>query len=494
MKALLLICCFGLLSVAVFAQNKKIDSLKRVIETTKVDTVRLQHQYAILKEYLILGMYSRALTLQKSLLYESQKRNYYNGIIKAYLLKGLLHYRKGEFIQAIHEYETGIKQAQKQNDQLNIATFQMNIGLMMFELGNFTQALDYLIRATTYFENTSEKINTSKCYNNLGLVYLELNNIVTAQRYFEKASKIFLQLNDREEYVNSIFNLAESYQTLKQHDKAIRLITTLLNEGKFDNKHHAEDAKLILANSYTQLDAHQKAIELYESCYKFYQQQDNRSNMAIVEINIAAPLFKLNDWGRAKIYTKRALEWALKSEDKITIVNAYSNLATIDSALGDYQAAYQHYKLFVHFKDSLFNEDKAKEFGRIESRYQFEKEAEEQKRKQAEAQRIAQEETDRRNNLQYLSIFGGLLVLFGGLAFVGKLKIPERVLDIALFAALLILFEFLLILFDPLLDQYTGGIPIQKLVFNSLIALGFAPLHGFLERKLKRRFSGASDK
>jgi hypothetical protein len=159
-----------------------------------------------------------------------------------------------------------------------------------------------------------------------------------------------------------------------------------------------------------------------------------------------------------------------------------------DSALGDYKSAFEHHKLYKQYSDSLHNEDKAKEFGRIESRYQFEKEAEEQKRKQAEAKRIAQEETDRRNNLQYLSIFGGLLVLFGGLAFVGKLKIPERVLDIALFAALLILFEFLLILFDPILDQYTGGVPIQKLVFNSLIALGFAPLHGFLEGKLKKRF------
>jgi hypothetical protein len=160
-----------------------------------------------------------------------------------------------------------------------------------------------------------------------------------------------------------------------------------------------------------------------------------------------------------------------------------------DSALGDWKSAFEYHKLFKQYSDSLHNEDKAKEFGRIESRYQFEKEAEEAKRKQAEAQRKEQLETERRNNLQYLSIFAGLMILFGGLAFVGKLKIPARVLDIVLFAALLILFEFLLILFDPILDEYTGGIPIQKLIFNSVIALGFAPLHGFLEKKLRRRMS-----
>ena len=69
----------------------------------------------------------------------------------------------------------------------------------------------------------------------------------------------------------------------------------------------------------------------------------------------------------------------------------------------------------------------------------------------------------------------------------GKLNIPVKVMDIALFAGLLILFEFLLILFDPLFDKYSGGIPLYKLAFNSLIAFGFAPLHGWIEEKLRKR-------
>jgi hypothetical protein len=164
-------------------------------------------------------------------------------------------------------------------------------------------------------------------------------------------------------------------------------------------------------------------------------------------------------------------------------------LYQIDSALGYWQSAFEHHKRFKQLSDSLHNEEKAKEMGRIESRYQFEKDAEETKRKEQEAIRLAQIETERRNNLQYLSIFGGILTLFGALAFLGRFKIPVRLLNVALFATLLILFEFLLILFEPLLDQYTGGVPIQKLAFNSLIAFGFAPLHGFLEQKLRKRFA-----
>jgi hypothetical protein len=160
-----------------------------------------------------------------------------------------------------------------------------------------------------------------------------------------------------------------------------------------------------------------------------------------------------------------------------------------DSALGNWKSAFEYLFLYKQYYDSLRNEDKAREMGRIESKYQFEQQAEEAKQQQAEAQRKEQDATNRRNNLQYLSIFVGLLALFGTIAFLGKFRIPKRVLDIILFAALLIFFEFLLILFDPFLEQFTGGIPLQKLLFNTFIALGYAPLHGFLEKKLKRRFA-----
>ena len=62
-------------------------------------------------------------------------------------------------------------------------------------------------------------------------------------------------------------------------------------------------------------------------------------------------------------------------------------------------------------------------------------------------------------------------------------------MDIALFAGLLILFEFLLILFDPMFDKYSGGIPFYKLGFNTLVAFGFSPLHGWIEEKLRKRLN-----
>lgn len=168
--------------------------------------------------------------------------------------------------------------------------------------------------------------------------------------------------------------------------------------------------------------------------------------------------------------------------------DAYLAISRADSALGDYRSAYEHFRQYTAYKDSLFNEEKAKEFGRIESKYQFDKEREAEIRHQKAEEARLQTETDRRNNLQYLTIFGIIIGLFIALYISGRFSIPLRVMEISLFAGLLILFEFLIILCDPVLDDFTGGIPIQKLGFNSLIAFIFAPLHRYLEQLIRKRF------
>jgi len=247
-----------------------------------------------------------------------------------------------------------------------------------------------------------------------------------------------------------------------------------------------------LAEDYFDLKNYTLALKYYQESLKIYKIIDSKEGISVCYNQLSSVYLELNRPMFAKEYAKKGLNQAIEIQQLEYMTQGVSFLYQADSALGDWKSAFEHHKLYKQYSDSLHNEDKAKEFGRIESRYQFEKEAEEQKRKETEAKRLAEIEIERRNNLQYLSIFGGLMVLFGVLAFIGRFRIPARVLDIALFATLLILFEFLLILFDPILDRYTGGIPIQKLVFNSVIALGFAPLHGFLEKKLRGRFVKAS--
>ena len=287
-------------------------------------------------------------------------------------------------------------------------------------------------------------------------------------------------MGNQQGIATTLINLALIYQQNKKYTEALVYFRKSLEIfEKIGDQAGMADALIHLASIYRIQKNYPQTINSYEISLQIYQKIGEPSGICITYSNLAITFLHMGKPILAQSYAQKALKLAQEIKYLNLMQKSAEVLYAADSALGNWKSAFEHHKLYKQYSDSLHNEDKAKEFGRIESRYQFEKEAEDQKRKQAEAQRLAQLETDRRNNLQYLSIFAGLLVLFGGLTFVAKLKIPARVLDISLFAALLILFEFLLILFDPILDQYTGGIPVQKLVFNSVIALAFAPLHGF---------------
>jgi len=136
------------------------------------------------------------------------------------------------------------------------------------------------------------------------------------------------------------------------------------------------------------------------------------------------------------------------------------------------------------YNDSIFNESNAAEIGRLEARHEIENaQQEEHARAQAEAQQLA-DETQRRNNLQYLGIMAILAMLMLGLRFLRHTRLPNWLANGLVFTAFLMLFEFISILADPWVEAYTGGVPLPKLAINLLMAGLFTPLHGWLQRRL----------
>jgi len=452
MKIIYLICVWLTLFCSLsFTQNAKIDSLNKVITTTQVDTVKGKALCQLCKELHTIGLLEQALE------------------------KGLAG------IQIL-------EQGQASSDAL--AFCYLKIGLAYRTLGNYPKALESFQKSLKISRKLQKNIHLALCLNEIGIIYDLSKNYPQALASYQEAQRIYEQMQDQEgiamlaNNIGIIYDLLGNRQeALRSYQKGLSVAQTLkdpMGIAIFSNN---------IGMIYLALRDHSEALGYFEKALAIYQKIKQQEGIAIAQTNIAQSYFWLGHLQRAKYHASIGLNQAQSTKNLHQIVEGASANYRIDSALGNWKSAFEYHKLFKQYADSLHNEEKAKEFGRIESKYEFEQEAEEAKRKEAEAKRLTQIETERRNNLQYLSIFAGLIVLFGGLAFVGKLKIPARMLAITLFAALLILFEFLLILFEPILDQYTGGIPIQKLVFNSLIALGFAPLHSFLEKRLTKRFT-----
>ena len=146
-----------------------------------------------------------------------------------------------------------------------------------------------------------------------------------------------------------------------------------------------------------------------------------------------------------------------------------------------------HYDASIVLRDSLFNEEKEKEFGRLEARHEYQILQVKRDQEEKEQARIETQERSRRNNLQYSGIALGLFLLFGALFTMARLSLPTWAIKFSVFFPFLILFEFLLVLTDPFIDRFTNGEPIFNLLANAALAGLIFPIHSFFEHRLKRR-------
>ncbi|PCH66240.1 MAG: hypothetical protein COC01_08565 [Bacteroidetes bacterium] len=141
-------------------------------------------------------------------------------------------------------------------------------------------------------------------------------------------------------------------------------------------------------------------------------------------------------------------------------------------------------------RDSILNEENTKATIRQQMKYEYEKEQIRKEHEAKEEARIEVEVTARRDHLHYAGIVIGLLILTILIPLLGGVRggfITPKVLESIIFIAFLIFFEFLLVLLDPYIEQWTGGAPGFKLLFNALLAGCIFPIHSFFEKILKKR-------
>ena len=154
---------------------------------------------------------------------------------------------------------------------------------------------------------------------------------------------------------------------------------------------------------------------------------------------------------------------------------------------GNFKEALEMYELHIQMRDSINNEETQKATIRQQTRYEFEKAQLVKEQEEKETARVLAEATSRRDNLQYSIVLICLLVIGLIVAMLGRLSLPIRLAEGLIFFAFLILFEFILVLADPYVDNWTGGAPGLKLMINACVAALIFPLHAFFEAKLKGR-------
>ena len=422
------------------------------------------------------------------------------GIAKSLGNLGLVNEFEGNTSKAIEYYTQSLELHQELGNDVSIAYNLNNLGAVNYYQGNYNQAIDYYYQALNIQEESGNQKGIANCYNNLGLLFQRQGETDKAIEYFIKSMKIDKASGNKEDLSHSLNKLANVYKKRGDYEKAIEYnLESLQIKQEVGNKSGIAASLNNLGLIYSEQDQYDKALEAYNQSLALENELGNVMGTAISLVNIGELHLEIAQATGEKKHIeiaidnlKQGLGVIGEKGDKYLIHLIYEYLSEAYEAQNNYKEAFQYYKLFSALKDTLFNEDKSKDIGKLEAKYEMEQKIKEENRIEAEDARLAAEEESRRNNLQYSGILIFLVLLTAGIVMTGRVSIPVRLAEGLIFFTFLLFFEFTLVLLDPYIESYSSGAPAIKLSFNAILAGLIFPLHAFFENQLKSQIISRS--
>jgi tetratricopeptide (TPR) repeat protein len=412
-----------------------------------------------------------------------------NGLIENYLYNGYLHDDRGEYHLSIKALEKSLSLAQSISDSVFISKIENNLGIVKYNLGDYPEALKHYQRALRVQELfIRDSLRMFLIQNNIGNIYLMLQEYDKSLENYYASMNYFKKNNLQQRILEVTGNMSYAYQSLGKHQEALDILfyAIVIAEETQDivNLYYLNAN---IASVYNDMSDFDKSLNYNQKAYQFAKQIGNKYMVVKASKNLGQSYYFVKKYQEALSYLNDALELSIEIGAKDLEKDVSKAFSVYYEMIGDYNKALNFYKKFSELKDIIFNESKSKEIGKLEATFEMEKKQVEEERLKQEQERKEQEEKERRDNIQYSLIFLGILLVFGSILGLGFIKVSPKFAEGLIFFAFLIFFEFCLVLLDPIIEDWSSGEPIYKLLFNALLAGAIFPLHAFFERLLKQR-------
>ncbi len=498
LQRLMMICIF--LFSFVYGQTK-VDSLLSLIKMDKEDTSKVNDlnllawelMYSNPDTSIIMGM--QALELAAKILKsvtadkdEGLKLKAKKGIAQSCNGLGVFFWLKGAYPVSI-EYHLKAYQIRKNiGSKLGMSTSLNNLGLVYKSQGNFIASLECYQQSLQLCTELGEFKLIATDLANIGSIYAELGENDKALDFFQKSILVGKKINDKVVMANTFSSIGNLYYYTNNYVFARKYYSDGLKIAEEIGNYH------LVANILCNLGSIEASGENFDAAMKYFDRGleiawdlGDFGIIATITGNIGIIYSDQGNFREAERYLLESLEISKEIGSLLDVSNLSQSLSELYAKSGDFKLAYEYHVHYVTTNDSIFNDQKSKEIGRLEAQYELEMQTREQKLSEQEKLRFQIRQRTRKNLLQYSGILILLVLITLVVIIFGYIKVSARMASAITFFAFLLLFEFLLVLLDPYIDDWCNGEPAYKLFFIAIIAALIFPIHGFFERFLKKK-------
>ena len=367
-----------------FAQENVIDSLKNILKTAKEDTNK-SNILSLLVENIndekVWSSYNQeAYELAQKLAESKNELIAKKGktcLSDAINNIGYIYDNQGDIPNALYYYEKSLKIEEELGDKQGIAISLNNIGSIYIFQDNFPKALDYLERSLNLYEEVGDKHGIAKLLNNIGSMYTN-KDASKAMGYFRRSLKISEETSDKSGIATSLDNIG----------------------GIYNNKNDMPEALVYYFRGLT-----------------IAEEIDDKMSIAYAFTHIGNAYLRQKKYPLALSYADSSLTLSKKTGFPVTIRNAESLFSRIEEATGNFAGAFEHYKQFIIYRDSIDNQATRKASIKSEFKYEYEKK-EAVLKEQQEKERVVTKEKNRFQQIVIGAVMLGLLLVIVFAAFV----------------------------------------------------------------------------
>lgn len=167
-----------------------------------------------------------------------QKNNRQDLMPRVYNVRGLFHFNKGKYLQALYEYQRGIESYQREGHNTPHTGFlHIDIGNIFYQLHQYKDAIIFYNKAFDIFKTNGEPENLggqAVALNNIGLCRLQLNQFQTGLSAFLQAFELRKTMQDSLLITHSYTHLMEAYLAYDHLKSADSLISYAYQSGRID--------------------------------------------------------------------------------------------------------------------------------------------------------------------------------------------------------------------------------------------------------------------
>ncbi|MBL7913190.1 MAG: tetratricopeptide repeat protein [Bacteroidia bacterium] len=316
------------------AQNKEIDSLKRVLITSPEDTNKVNDLIDLCKLAIDNDFYDTAYRYSLISKNTAQKINYKKGLALAYSLIANIYYHQGNNHKSLENNLEALKIREPLGDIKGMANSYNNIGNVYMRLKIFNESIKNHFAALAIREKIKDSINIGYSFNNIGNVYRLQGKLADALKYHFAALEI------------------------KQLGKNKKEITYSLNN---------------IGIVYTDMGNYKEAIKYHTQALALAKEINSLENIEITYIDISRPYLKLKDYKMAEDCAMKALTIATDIGDTETIIDANMLLSILYEETGNFKKSLDYYHNYIIIRDSIYNDGNAKNSIQAQLQFDFDK-------------------------------------------------------------------------------------------------------------------------